>query len=323
MRSLTFLFIIGFLLVSSSFTSFSSRLTDYKPGSLLISTDNGRKWKNIGENLPEDLRIASLAPFKSSFYIGTNKGLYKTNFIFPKVDWNVERGFDKEVLNFYPQENKLLFTTMWYGLNEFTPGKGLFSKVTDDKHIGLINSVVKVSESLIYYSSDYGLFKTSDSGKNWNKVYNNAIIKDMIKTNDNIIIAGKFGIRNSDLNAKQWEQKLITDCTITNLIQTEDELYAIGVYENQFMPINNAIFQSLDQGKSWKKLNLASKLSSVNQILKTKDYYFISSEEGIFRSKKLDSEWEQIQVKPGSKFGFHKLYFYNNYLFCIYAEPSC
>ncbi len=323
MRRLTFLLITGLLLVSSSFTSFLTKNTDYKPGTVLVSIDNGKLWQNIGEDLPDDIRVASIAQLKSSFYLGTNKGLYKTNYIFPKVNWNAERGFDKEVMSFYPQNEKLLFTTNWFGLNEYTPNKGLFSKITDDKHIGLISSVVKISESLIYYSSEYGLYKTTDSGKQWKKVYNNAIIKDMIKTNDNLIIAGKFGIKNSDLNAQQWEQKLTTDCTITNLIQEGNEIYAIGVYENQFMHINNAVYQSLDQGKSWQKLNLSSKLSSINQILKTKDYYFISSEEGIFRSKKLEGEWEQVQAKPSSKFGYHKLFYFNNYLFCIYAEPNC
>ncbi|NOT37125.1 MAG: hypothetical protein HOP11_07085 [Saprospiraceae bacterium] len=323
MNRLFLFFLSALFILSMSLTPSSPKYSEYKPGTLLVSIDNGQNWQNISANLPDDIKVSSICPFNSAFYLGTNKGLFKSNYIFPKAHWYDEKGFDKEILKLYPHENKLLFTTLWYGLNEFAPNISNFSKISSDSHIGIVNSVIKVTESLLYFCSEYGLYKSTDSGNHWTKVYNKGIIRDMIKIENKIIIGGKFGIMSSDLSANQWEQSLIPDCIITKLIQTQNELYAIGVYENQFMHIPNSVYQSLDHGKSWKKLDLPSKVPSIHQIIKSKDYYFISCDEGVFRSKTLNGEWIQVQAKPVSNYGFHKLYYHENYLFCIYSEPNC
>lgn len=321
-RSIYYLVLAGVFVITSFINS--SRLdSTIKPNGLAISFNQGQNWKDITNGLPGDIQASAIISLKSNFYLGTNKGLYRTNYIFPNVNWNSVNGAEKAITGLYLNSDKLVCTTTWYGLNEYSPETGILFQKTKNSPSEVVNSFVKVSETCFYYGSDYGLFRSTNAGQVWEKVLNKGRVSDIVKSGNKLIISGSFGILSMDLLDSKWEQSLWPDCYISQLIDTDKELLAIGFYENKYMKIPNVVFQSLDQGKSWNKLEMPLNLGSVNQILKTKEYYFVSSKEGIFRSTNLKGTWEKIHIGSTSPFGYYKLFHCENYLFSLYIEPGC
>lgn len=300
-------------------------LNDPKPATakLLASIDEGRSWTNIGKDLPEDLRLSTIIPFMTSFYLGTQKGIYKSNFLFPKTYWEVTNDSETQIMNAYIFNNNLYMTTIWHGLNMYSPISGKLVKMKENLPIENVSSMVNVSNNQLFYCSDYGIFKSTDSGRSWTKSYNKSRIWTMAKSKDNIIAGGTNGIWISDLKGEQWTQTLVTEGNVSWMFEAEDEVLAISVNKNQFLNFPNVSWVSKDHGKSWKQVHLPAQMKDIQQIIKTKTYYFVSSNDGIYRAKTLDYHWEKIHSLSPPENGVYTLFPYDNYLFCILKNLGC
>lgn len=290
---------------------------------LLVSTDEGRSWSNIGKDLPDDLRLSTIIPFRTSFYLGTQKGIYKSNFLFPKAYWENTQESETQIMNAYTFNNNLYMTTIWNGLNIFSPISGKLVKMKENAPIETVSSVVSVSNSQMFYCSDYGIFKSTDSGKSWTKRYNKSRIWTMAKSKDNILAGGTNGVWISDLKGEQWSQTLVTEGMVSWMFEAEDEVLAIAANESQFLNLPNAIWVSRNHGKSWKQVNLDAPMKKIYQIIKTKTYYFVSCNDGIYRAKDLSSKWEKVHSLSPPDNGFYTLLPYDHYLFCILKDLGC
>ena len=151
----------------------------------------------------------------------------------------------------------------------------------------------------IFFGSDQGVFRTNDSGKNWNYVFSlkgeNRTVNSLVygsSSQDSIYAATKNGLFYSPDKAGSWGR------IFQGQNSSEKDCLALAVLgERIYLVTKGGLFVSADSGKNWKRQpgQLGySKVLAIAGNLKRGSPVYVASIEGVFRTENNSGSWEKI-----------------------------
>ncbi|MDD5355530.1 MAG: hypothetical protein PHY56_03245 [Candidatus Omnitrophica bacterium] len=156
--------------------------------------------------------------------------------------------------------------------------------------------------SVIYAASENYVYKTNDSAKTWEKIYNtdNTIRKLYInRLNNAVYILTDNGLYESRDKQDSWKRIFIGSSTLENnclCLAISDKALYLGTRQGLFI--------SYDSGKGWRKFsdNFSDSIIScivINQ--QEEDIVYVASEKGVFSTQDDGQHWKRIYVIYGSE----------------------
>jgi photosystem II stability/assembly factor-like uncharacterized protein len=238
-------------------------------GKMIISDDFGKTWTSIDHTITNDLEIASVSFDEKNIYIGAEKAEILS------IDFKDFNNIKQEntmtaILNKTPEMGNRVYAIFSCpsGQYAFTANAGLSKKANNGTiwqpislPVGVydLNGVVEDTNGNTFISTSFGIYRTDQIAKNWVKVYNYGLTKQMFIANDKIIVNGLNGIYQSENGGKDWSPianfnekfGINSNTTTTTLFQNGENLYVFGKNEDNMNSAiqNGTLIQHLDGNK--------------------------------------------------------------------------
>ena len=295
------------------------------------STDGGQIWQDISKGLPNAVKDNYGAGRNVSFaddngiYLTYGNGLYhsKTNATDP----------------FWTKENFPDSQPRYFGEHaSITPGKtGIFAYNTDGHFLQKINGTSKwspiytnfhqkrvrsVFESVvgsIFICSDYGLFKSINSGKTWKRVYTGGGVYKVVESTGVLMAISAIGIIRSTDDGENWDF----------VINQERRGFGVESIKGGFAVIfyptateTRKVRTSYDGGKNWQSIDEGLPVNEgITSIIHVGENFFCSNSKGILRSSDKGKTWKLILPSIGKK--IFNLSVSGNVIYAIPRNRGC
>jgi photosystem II stability/assembly factor-like uncharacterized protein len=305
------IYILAFLLLFT--ISSSSLLPDSHPDPktekagiakiVFKSTDGGQTWQDISKGLPENLREYGI---RGNSFFANDKGLFLRvgNGLYHSTPNSTAPFWTKE---FIPDEH-----------SSITPGKtGIFAYNYDGHFLQKINgtskwspiytnfqqkrvrSVFESAAGSIFISSDYGLFKSTNSGKTWKRVYTGGGAFSVVESSGVLMAICGTGIIRSTDDGESWDF----------VINEERRGFAVESIKGGFAVIfdrtaldTRRVRTSYDGGKTWQSIDEGLPVNAtITSIIQVGENFFCGNSTGIFRSSDKGKTWKLLLPSIGGK----------------------
>jgi photosystem II stability/assembly factor-like uncharacterized protein len=317
------------------------------------SADGGQTWQNISEGLPENLQkegVWSNGLFANDhgLYLRAGNGVYHTEPNSTISFWTKEI-FTGKQRNIAPGKDGILaynirgqFLQKMNGTSDWSPRYTNFQEqaVRIDKRIDWmyknykereVRSYFETTGGTIFISSNYMLFRSTNSGKTWKQVHVGDGRMKLVESNGVLLSTSYDGILRSTDDGQNWD-RVISEGGNGIAVERIDGGFAAVAYN----PITqtNRIHISLDNGKTWKiiaeelqpswnsllikqifGLQPSFNILSIKQAGK---YLICGRSDGMFRSADMGKTWKKLSFPSVENTGFSLSVSGN----VIYAMPN-
>ena len=302
------------------------KLNKNKPGVANIvfkSVDGGQTWQDISEGLPKPVKDENGVGRNVSF--ANDNGLYLTdgNGLYHSKPNATAHFWTKE---FIPEHNSI------------TPGKtGIFAYNYDGHFLQKINgtskwspiytnfqqkrvrSVFESAAGSIFICSDYGLFKSTNSGNTWKRVYTGGGAFSVVESSGVLMAICGTGIIRSTDDGENWD-------FVVNEERRGFQVESIkGGFAVIFYPTAKdtmSVRTSYDGGKTWQSIDEGLPVNAtITSIIQVGENFFCGHPDGIFRSSDKGKTWKLIL--PAIKDKVFNLSISGNVIYAIPRDRGC
>ena len=302
------------------------KLNKNKPGVANIvfkSVDGGQTWQDISEGLPKPVKDENGVGRNVSF--ANDNGLYLTdgNGLYHSKPNATAHFWTKE---FIPEHNSI------------TPGKtGIFAYNYDGHFLQKINgtskwspiytnfqqkrvrSVFESAAGSIFICSDYGLFKSTNSGNTWKRVYTGGGAFSVVESSGVLMAICGTGIIRSTDDGENWD-------FVVNEERRGFQVESIkGGFAVIFYPTAKdtmSVRTSYDGGKTWQSIDEGLPVNAtITSIIQVGENFFCGHPDGIFRSSDKGKTWKLIL--PAIKDKVFNLSVSGNVIYAIPRDRGC
>lgn len=288
------------------------------------SADGGQTWQDISKGLPQ--------PAKDDDGVGRNvsfaddNGLYFTagNGLYHSKSNATAPFWIKEI---FPDEH-----------SSITPGKtGIFAYNSDGNFLQKINgtskwspvytnfpqkrvrSVFESAAGSIFVGSDYGLFKSSNSGKTWKRVYTGGGVFNLVESTGVLMAISAIGIIRSADDGEAWDL----------VVNEERRGFGVESIKGGFAVIyyptrsdTRKVRTSYDGGITWQSIDEGLPVNEgITSIIQVGENFFSSNSTGILKSSDKGKTWELIL--PSIEGKVFNLSVSGNVIYAIPRRPGC
>jgi PKD repeat protein len=160
-----------------------------------------------------------------------------------------------------------------------------------------INSITDGPDGELYICTDEALYICEDECLNFKVLYHTSCKEVVLKQDGLFLISNNGDLHNLSISNGQLtnEAKPLQEYYVTSLaINSQDVIIA--------STINNGVFKSIDNGKTWESANNELWSPIIYQVISTKDDEFIAlAQTGIFLSNNNGEIWEKNYYKLAYK----------------------
>ncbi len=246
---------------------------------IFVSKDGGKSWRQVLTLRGENSRVNYITEYPlncGDIFAATNNGLFRSKYYgkgWLRIFKSSEEGENQiNMVEFGGINFEKVFLATKSGLLvgdidslKFRKIRGLFSNTS----INWIH-INKNRPDIIWLATDAGVFKSEDSGKNWERVYL-SFAEDMEETEEYEELEGSSKI-----------PKVIT-------ADQDEKIVYFGT--------NEGIYFSKDRGSSWIKMTDAGLTNlHINDLLISEigDTIFAATDNGLFKFNSVRDTWEKL-----------------------------
>ncbi len=268
---------VGLIITDETTHARSTMYLALRDEGIYRSTDSGTQWHLFNDGLANKT-ISTVATVEKTVFAGTARGLYRLDsgtwkklpvetsraiYALAASENNLYVGTGPNLLGLTPIEveqevprNESHVLKIFHSANlgtswtEITP-----SYKSYDRYIPSGMKILAVGEVLLASTGDQR-HRSTDNGKTWTELLGDS---ELFMTNSLPSVAvnemtfykvGLFGIHRTTDGGKSWQLLIdgMVGTRLENLVAFNDRLYAHNGY---------AVYQSTDEGVSWKKLSIA------------------------------------------------------------------
>ncbi len=288
------------------------------------SADGGQTWQDISNGLPEPVKDDAGAgrniffATDSGFWLTDGNGLYHSKPNATAPFWTKE---------FIPDEHRSI-----------TPGKsGIFTYNSDGHFLHKINGTVKWSpvytnfeqkrvrsifESAagsIFIASDYGLFKSTNSGKTWKRVYTGGGVFNLAESTGVLMAISGIGIIRSTDDGENWDFVVHEERRGFDVESIND---GFAVIYDPTASDTRRVRTSYDGGKTWQSIDEGLPANaSITSIIQVGESFFCVNSKGVLRSSNQGKTWKLLL--PAIKNKVFHLSASGNVIYAISRDRGC
>jgi photosystem II stability/assembly factor-like uncharacterized protein len=325
--NLLLLTIMLFVNCSSVNKESDSNQGDTKPvdftGKLLLSDDQGNSWTSLDPYISKDMNIISLFAEGETLSMGSENGIIQ-NIDLTALKMSSTQNVMTALINKNPVKENWVSDIFALTSGHYTHvfGEGLFRKESGSKlwqpifipeGIHGISKMTEDTQGNIYLACQYGVYKTMDQCKTWDRVFTLGYANDIIFHNETLWMVGINGVHNSSDAGKTWSkvtniQNLLDwhshDSNVIRLFENENNIYILKRnVENGMMNADTggALIYSDDNGKTWKNHQIELHLKAQNDIQNVffqKENWYYTTKNNLMKSEDKGVTWKNMLHIP-------------------------
>lgn len=315
-----------------------------KPGDENIvfkSTDGGQTWQDISKGLPQNLRKDSI---RGNSFFANDKGLFLRvgNGLYQSTP-NATAPFWTAAI--FPTEHSIvpgksgISANNYWGINvKTTAGTSVWSPLFENMGRPGIRSVFETAGGAIFFGTEGGFFKTTDSGKTWKHVHAGSLVGNLAES-DGVLLATSMRriIRSTD-NGDNWAEVISGDSVAWDVKQIKGGFAAITAGSESG---TRRLRTSYDGGKTWQPVDAGDKglidliwrtwndrLSDrlrmqtfMTSIIQVGEAFVCTHPDGIFRSSDKGKTWRLILPSVEEK--VFNLFVSGSVIYAIPSKGGC
>jgi photosystem II stability/assembly factor-like uncharacterized protein len=263
---------------------------------MLQSNDGGLTWQDISQGLPVDEQPEDFFAGASGLYLRIKNEMYRSKGGLQTPAW------EKETLPGPGDESNrsgvMAFNYSEGQVYQQTP-EGTWSPIHAKFKTPWMPMIFETSAGTIFYSSDGGLYRSTDKGRSWKTVMKGRGIATMVEENNVLVGTCQTGIVRSTDNGETWES-VISEGGVGIAVERIDGGIAAISYSASTK--TRRIRISLDSGKTWRAIDDGLQSLSTSSIKQMGKYLIVGHPDGIFRSADMGKTWNLVHAGGGNVF---------------------
>jgi photosystem II stability/assembly factor-like uncharacterized protein len=285
---------------------------------VLRSADGGKTWQDISEGLPENLQPVGFVEKNNVVYVRSGNAIFhsKTNSTAPF--WEKETFPDNysEIADCKAGVFAFSYDGQFF---QRKTGTNAWLPVYTNFPYKALRTVFETAGGVLFIGSDYGLFKSTDNGKNWKQVYSEGWVMKSVESNGVLLATSQRGIIRSTDAGETWN-RVISEGGVGIAIEKIEGGFAAITYNT--LSETRRVRTSYDGGKTWQAIDAGLPASlSVTSLVQVGEYFFCGHPTGIYRSADKGKTWKLMVPSVGKK--VFDLFVSGNVIYAMPKSGGC
>ena len=258
---------------------------------MLQSKDGGLTWQDISKSLPVNQQPEDFFARESDLYLRVNDEMYRSKGGLQTPVW------EKETVD-GPGEGIMAFNYSTGQVYKQTP-EGTWLPVDSKFKTPWMPMIFEKSDGTLFYSSDGGVYRSTDKGGSWKTVIKGRGIATLVEENNVLVGTCQTGIVRSTDNGETWEP-VISEGGVGIAVERIDGGIAAISYST--ITRTRRIRISSDSGKTWRAIDDGLQSLSISSIKQMGKVLIVGHPDGIFRSADMGKTWNLVHPAAGNVF---------------------
>jgi photosystem II stability/assembly factor-like uncharacterized protein len=299
------------------------------------SADGGETWQNIGEGLPENLRIdtmrgISIVANDNGLFVRVGKESYHSSPNATAPFWT------KEIS---PDQNSSIATgkpgRLYWGANlKKANGTIVWSPIFEILDRPGIRTAFEASGGAIFIATDKGIFKTVDNGETWKQVYAGTTVGHLAELDGILLATNNRRIIRSTDDGENWAM-VTSDSSVAFDVKPIAGGFVVMTSTSETNP--RGMRTSYDGGKTWQPSNAGNKvlIDSIwrtwndrptvkafsNSVIQLGENIYFPHRDGIYRSSDKGKTWKLLL--PSAADNAFSLLMSGNMMYALHSRGGC
>lgn len=274
-------------------------ITPPATGVVFRSADGGNTWQDLCAGLPDGLQAMDVYAGEKEILLASEAGLFRLDASYAAPKWR------KEILDNGPVRGFMAGRTGPYaycekGLYQVFPGSGMWLPVYPNLDGGLVLADLEIPGGLLV-GTDKGIFKSTDGGKSWRKVFSEEFVNSLVAADGALIGGGVKGMLRSTDQGEHWDWVYTKDAMGLETAPIGRGVAAVTLGSASFPEeMANRLLFSADAGKSWIYIDKGfPSARRIYEIAQAGENLFCSLDAGLYRSADGGKTWALVLSSKG------------------------
>lgn len=289
------------LLANASTATTAQNVAAESSSIILQSKDGGETWQDVSAGLPVLEQPEGFFAGPSDIYVHVKTGMYRSRSdlktpvwektdvpnLVSRSDWSwasTSITFNHSGAVAYNDDGQLY---------QNTSAAGTWSPMYTDFKQPSLRAMFESSDGTLFLGYDYGLYKSSDKGKNW-KLVQSGPAYNIIESGGVLMANRGTGIMRSTDNGDTWKG-VISDGRVGHFVESIKGGFIV-VSEGKLNQLRK-IRISQDGGETWQFIDAGLPPSrSIPSLKQLGKYLICAHPDGIFRSADMGKTWTLVHA---------------------------